>query len=109
MTDVLKTLVEQQAALEQQIKEVKQASRKDVINAIKEQMELHGITADDLANKGKKADGTVRKVVPKYQDPVSDATWTGRGKQPKWVVEALASGLTLEDLLIEKPAAVSCK
>ena len=84
MTEVLKTLVEQHAALEQQIKEVKQASRKDAINAIKEQMELHGITAEDLAHKAKLVGGTVRKVAPKYQDPVSGATWTGRGKSPKW-------------------------
>ena len=84
MTEVLKTLVEQHAALEQQIKEVKRASRKEAMDAIKEQMELHDITAEDLANKGKKADGTVRKVAPKYQDPVSGATWTGRGKSPKW-------------------------
>ena len=90
MTEVLKTLVEQHAALEQQIKEVKQASRKDAINAIKEQMELHGITAEDLANKGKKADGTVRKVAPKYQDPVSGATWAGRGKSPSWFNEVTA-------------------
>lgn len=99
MTEVLKTLVEQHAALEQQIKEVKQASRKDAINAIKEQMELHGITAEDLANKGKKADGSVRKVAPKYQDPVSGATWTGRGKKPLFIREAEANG-TLENCRI---------
>ena len=85
MTEALKTLVEQQAALEQQIKEVKQATRQDVINKVKELMQLHDITVEDLARKAsKKADGTVRKVAPKYQDPVSGATWTGRGKSPKW-------------------------
>ena len=99
MTEVLKTLVEQHAALEQQIKEVKQASRKDAINAIKEQMELHGIITEDLVNKAKVANGTVRKVAPKYQDPVSGATWTGRGKKPLFIREAEANG-TLENCRI---------
>ena len=99
MTEILKTLVEQHAALEQQIKEVKQASRKDAINTIKEQMELHGITAEDLAHNAKIARGTVRKVAPKYQDPVSGATWTGRGKSPLFIREAKANG-TLENCRI---------
>lgn len=45
--------------------------------------------------------GAGGKVAPKYRNP-SDATqvWTGRGRQPKWVVEALANGESLEGLLI---------
>ena len=40
-------------------------------------------------------------VAAKYSHPEnSGLTWTGRGRQPKWVVEALASGKTLSDLLI---------
>ncbi|WP_333829671.1 H-NS histone family protein, partial [Pararhodobacter sp.] len=27
-------------------------------------------------------------------------TWTGRGRQPRWVVAALADGKTLDDLAI---------
>ena len=42
-----------------------------------------------------------RTVAAKYSHPEnSGLTWTGRGRQPKWVVEALASGKTLSDLLI---------
>jgi DNA-binding protein H-NS len=40
-------------------------------------------------------------VAAKYSHPEnSGLTWTGRGRQPKWVVEALASGRTLSDLAI---------
>ena len=41
------------------------------------------------------------KVAPKYRNP-GDAsqTWTGRGRQPAWVAEALAGGARLEDLAI---------
>jgi DNA-binding protein H-NS len=40
-------------------------------------------------------------VAPKYRNP-GDAsqTWTGRGRQPAWVAEALAGGARLEDLAI---------
>ncbi len=44
-----------------------------------------------------------RKVPPRYRDQDGN-TWTGRGKQPKWVVAALASGRSLESLLIQSPA-----
>jgi DNA-binding protein H-NS len=41
------------------------------------------------------------KVLPKYCNPSApEETWSGRGKQPRWVVAALQSGHKLEDLLI---------
>jgi DNA-binding protein H-NS len=41
------------------------------------------------------------KVLPKYRNPsVPTETWSGRGKQPRWVVAALRSGHKLEDFLI---------
>jgi DNA-binding protein H-NS len=45
-----------------------------------------------------------KKVQPKYRNPDNPGeTWSGRGRQPKWVQRALAHGGTLEDLTI--PAA----
>lgn len=41
------------------------------------------------------------KVYPKYQNPQApEETWSGRGKQPKWLVRALAEGKSVEDFLI---------
>jgi DNA-binding protein H-NS len=41
----------------------------------------------------------VEADVPKYQNPNNAAqTWSGKGKQPKWVEEVLAQGYTLESL-----------
>ena len=39
-------------------------------------------------------------VAPKYRDSNTGATWTGRGKQPKWLVQALVSGKMLQDFKI---------
>jgi DNA-binding protein H-NS len=38
-----------------------------------------------------------------YRNPSNSAeTWTGRGRQPKWVRDALASGTRLEEMLIDQ-------
>ena len=41
------------------------------------------------------------KVLPKYCNPSAPGeTWSGRGKQPRWLVAALQSGQKIEDFLI---------
>ncbi len=42
------------------------------------------------------------KVAPKYRNPANLAeTWAGRGKHPRWLATAVASGKKAEDFLIE--------
>jgi DNA-binding protein H-NS len=44
------------------------------------------------------------KVFPKYQNPKDLAeTWSGRGKQPRWLTAELRSGAKLESFLIARP------
>ena len=44
------------------------------------------------------------KVLPKYFNPSAPTeTWSGRGKQPRWLVAALRSGHKLENLRIANP------
>ena len=62
-----------------------------------------GMSVDELLGKpGKKGSGTdkvVNKAPVKYQNPDNTAEqWTGRGRRPKWVVDALAGGKKMEDL-----------
>jgi len=38
---------------------------------------------------------------PRYRNPATGETWTGRGKQPMWVQEAIVTGAKLEDFLID--------
>ncbi len=41
-------------------------------------------------------------VYPKYKNPRNPSeTWSGRGKQPKWLAEYLKSGRKLDDFLIK--------
>ncbi|PRD20860.1 UNVERIFIED_CONTAM: hvrA [Trichonephila clavipes] len=40
-------------------------------------------------------------VVPKYRNPNNPSqTWSGRGRQPLWLVGLLAEGNRLEDLVV---------
>jgi DNA-binding protein H-NS len=50
------------------------------------------------------------KVLPKYCNPSApEETWSGRGKQPRWLVAALQSGQRLEDFLIADTKKVPSK
>jgi DNA-binding protein H-NS len=41
------------------------------------------------------------RVFPKYQNPsIPSETWSGRGKQPRWLVSALKAGGKIEDFRI---------
>ncbi|MNU82034.1 global DNA-binding transcriptional dual regulator H-NS [compost metagenome] len=45
---------------------------------------------------------TLPKVAPKYRNPANPAeTWTGRGKQPRWLAEFTKQGRKVEDFLIQ--------
>jgi DNA-binding protein H-NS len=42
-----------------------------------------------------------KPVQPKYRHPENaEITWSGRGRKPKWVIEALNKGKSLDDLAI---------
>ena len=43
------------------------------------------------------------KVPPKYRNPDNpEETWTGRGRQPRWLAALTAEGRQVEEFLIEK-------
>ena len=43
------------------------------------------------------------KLAPKYRDPNNPLqTWTGRGKQPRWLRAQLRSGKKLDDFLVKE-------
>jgi DNA-binding protein H-NS len=45
------------------------------------------------------------RVFPKYQNPSAPSeTWSGRGKQPRWLVSALKAGGKIEDFRISDTA-----
>lgn len=99
-------LEKQTADLEKQLSDARRAERASVIAQIKSLMAEHELTIADLggkaaaAPKAPRSSQAGRKVPPKYRNPASGETWTGRGLQPKWVQAALAAGKKLEDFAI---------
>jgi len=61
-----------------------------------------GVSVEELlANGGAKSKGSGKKVQAQYRNPADNAqTWTGRGRQPKWIAEGLAGGKSLDDFRI---------
>lgn len=58
---------------------------------------------DALMGSGGDASKAKRKpVAPKYRNPADASdTWSGRGRKPRWVVDMLAAGGSLDDALIQ--------
>lgn len=60
-----------------------------------------GYSLADFAGGKKTRAGSGAGGVPKYVHPENPGkTWSGRGRQPQWFKDALASGKTEDDLAI---------
>ena len=85
----LAELIKQREALEAQIAAARKAEIADAVGKIKELVAEFGLIAHDVfggARRVGKAIGAVKTpVAPKYRDPSTGQTWTGRGKAPKWI------------------------
>ncbi len=102
MATSLGDLIAQKDALDRQIREAQAAVKADAIARVRSLMAEHGLTAADLVapSKAKQGIKAGSKVAPKYRDPASGATWTGRGLKPKWLAAAIGDGKSAEDFRI---------
>lgn len=62
----------------------------------------HKIPAGKVVKKATKASRIDKRssVAPKFRDPESGATWSGRGLAPKWLLSYEKAGRTRADFLI---------
>lgn len=100
----LNELLAQKAALEKQIVDAQREEKAAAITQIKALMAQYGLTLADLGQRAaaapRRAHGGGAKVPPKYRDPATGATWSGRGLKPRWLEAALAAGRSLSDFSI---------
>jgi len=80
-----KDLLAQREQLDKQIKEVIAREKADGIAKAKLIIEQYGLSASDLFSRKAGVKGAGGKVAPKYRNPATGETWTGRGKAPKWI------------------------
>lgn len=82
MTDYL-TLLAQKANLEAQIAKALAEGKAQAASQARALVAEYGLTAADVFPTAEvKATGVGQ---PKYRDPATGSTWTGRGKPPSWI------------------------
>ena len=102
VADLEKLIVDARARIET----VKKQQFSELRRALEAQARTAGFDIYELFSGGRSkaapaVAGDKKAVAPKYRDPANATqTWTGRGKQPHWVRDALAAGKTLEQLAI---------
>lgn len=84
MSSNYQELMAQKEALDVQIQAAHERESVAALETIHRLMSDYGLTVDDIAG----AQRTRRKlgpVPPKYRDPKTGATWSGRGRMPAWL------------------------
>lgn len=81
-----KDLLDQRRNLDAQIEAARESEMSEVLSSIQSLIKEFGLTASDVfpSSHAKKA-WKVTTVAPKYRDPSTGATWSGRGKAPLWI------------------------
>jgi len=102
----IEQLKAERAAIDQQIQQALHSQRAEAIQNAKKIIAEFGLSARDLglggSAAGSKKSGDARaSVAIKYRDPQNPAnTWTGRGKPPRWLADAIAAGKNKAAFLI---------
>lgn len=95
----LKDLKQLQKDVTIAIEQFKDRERRKALAEVEAFARERGLTPADLNDISLKR--TRKPAAPKYANPADRSqTWTGRGRQPRWVVAALADGKALDDLAI---------
>ena len=88
--------------LQEQIKQEMKKREQQEVQKAREQIiaiaQSVGVPLKDLMTTGRGKSGS---VAVRYRHPDNaEHQWTGRGRQPKWIAEALAGGKSLEDFRV---------
>lgn len=95
----LKELKQLQKDVSVAVEQYKERERRKALAEVEAFARERGLTPADLSDISLKR--SRKPAAAKYANPADPSqTWTGRGRQPRWAVAALAEGKTLEDLKI---------
>ena len=78
----------QREALELQISEARDRELAAAVAQVRGLIAEFGLTQQEVfpVGRGARTSASIGvKVAPKYRDPATGQTWTGRGKAPKWI------------------------
>lgn len=81
-----KDLLQQRQALDQQITQARKQEMSGAIAQVRALVTEFDLTAQDVFPSGRgRSASSGTKVAPKYRNPATGQTWTGRGKAPLWI------------------------
>jgi len=97
-----KELIELQDEIAAAIVRKREEERSEMKKKIEELVSGSGFAVDEIIGKARKGARRGGNPQVKYRNP-KDAgqTWTGRGRKPNWLVEALAKGQKIESFLAD--------
>ncbi|WP_082722059.1 MULTISPECIES: H-NS family nucleoid-associated regulatory protein [unclassified Burkholderia] len=73
-------------ALMQQAENARQAELQAILDEVRARVAEYGLTPDQVFGRGpRKARAVQASLPPKYRDPKTGATWSGRGREPAWI------------------------
>ncbi|MBU2122941.1 MAG: H-NS histone family protein [Gammaproteobacteria bacterium] len=84
-TSSYKDLIAQREALDSQIAVLRKQEIATAVQSVRQMVAEFGLTEADVFPAGRKSSTKGAVVAPKYRNPASGATWTGRGKPPIWI------------------------
>lgn len=103
-TSDLRTLI---SAASAELKRRESSERDNAMAQILDIAKSVGMSVTELVGKAREKG---QKVPARYAHPENPALlWTGRGRQPKWVEEQLASGKPLSSLLLAGASAAAAQ
>ncbi|WP_306552903.1 H-NS histone family protein [Acidovorax sp.] len=83
-----KELLEQRKSLDAKIQDARNSELADATAKARALVAEYGLTSEDVFGRAKAASSRAgTKVAPKYRNPSTGETWTGRGKPPKWIAD----------------------
>jgi len=105
MLEKLRNVTEEKRAEETEVREAEEKKR-EKINELLELMQADGIAPDELVTTSGAKKTSTRKRAPRpakyrYVDASgNEQSWTGQGRTPKPIADAIASGKSLDDFLL---------
>lgn len=98
----LDALKEMRKTINRAISGYETRKRKEALSALEQAAKEHGFKLSDLVADQKPGKGrrySEAEAEAAYVNPENpDETWSGRGRRPRWVNDALAAGRALEEL-----------
>lgn len=100
-----KELLNQRAELEKQIEAVRKEAIASAIAEARAIVAEYELTEEDIfaSKKVARTSGAAhvtKSVAPKYRDPITGATWTGRGKPPLWIAGQDRLNFLIQDQVV---------